>query len=55
MAKRLFFETKLYDYTTKQQAEEDIIEMRKKGWVVKDSYAQDDYNYSWTVEYMKQH
>lgn len=55
MTKRLFFETKLYDYTTKAEAEKDIPEMRKKGWFIKESYEQSDGNYTWTVVYMKQH
>lgn len=55
MAKRLFFETKMYDYTTKAQAEADIPKMREKGWVVKEQYEQHDWSYSWTVVYMRQH
>lgn len=56
MAKRLFFETKIFDYTTKAQAEAHIKEMREKGWAVKEQHElEDDWSYGWTVEYMKQH
>lgn len=53
MAKRLFFETKMYDYTTKTQAEADIPKMREKGWRVKEQYEQSDWSYGWTVVYMR--
>ena len=55
MAKRLFFETKMYDYTSKADAERDIPKMRANGWVVKEQYEQEDGKYTWTVVYMRQH
>ncbi len=33
--KRLFFQTKLYDYTSKDEAEKHIKEMESKGWHTK--------------------
>lgn len=35
MARRLFFQTKLYDYTSKAEAERHIKEMETKGWHTK--------------------
>ena len=58
MARKLFFQTKMYDYSSKACAEADIIEMKKNGWAVKDQYEQKTpcvAGYTYTVEYMKQH
>ena len=64
MAKRLFFQTKLYDYSTLQEAENHRIEMESKGWYAKNpddrpgviryifTNGQDSYPYS--VEYYKE-
>ena len=58
--RRLFFQSKLYDYTSKVEAEKHIKEMEEKGWcatrqndgnfVYKNS--QDDFSYS--VEFFKE-
>lgn len=58
--KRLFFQTKLYDYTSKVEAEKHIEEMSGKGWHAKrqdnNEYifenGQDDFKYS--VEFFKE-
>lgn len=60
MARRLFFQTKLYDYTSQAEAERHIKEMETKGWHAK---RQDDGNfifvnsqeeYPYSVEYFKE-
>lgn len=60
--KRIFWESRLYDFTTIEEAEKHIEEMRKKGWYVnKENSTEsgifknggDVYPYS--VEYHKQH
>lgn len=54
MAKRLFYEERMYDYTTKAQAQADIPKMREKGWFVKEQYEQtQEWSYGWTVIYMR--
>jgi hypothetical protein len=58
--RRLFFQTKLYDYTSKAEAEKHIEEMESKGWHAKrqdnNKYifenGQDDFKYS--VEFFKE-
>ena len=63
--KRLFYQTKLYDYTSIEQAEKHKEEMKQKGWGVKyqdnDNMinriylyenGQDEYPYS--IEYFKE-
>ena len=53
--RRVFYESKLFDYTTKEEAEKHIEEMKNKGWAVKTSLyenGQDTFPYS--VEYHKQ-
>lgn len=53
--KRLFYQTKMYDYTSLEEAERDIIEMRKKGWIQKDEIAKiDNYKFKYSVEYYKE-
>lgn len=32
--KRIFYQTRMYDYTTKEEAEEHIQQMGNKGWIV---------------------
>ncbi len=57
--KRLFFQTKIYDYTSKREAEKDIDKMKKNGWLAKEQTSgtfvyengQDEFPYS--VEYLK--
>lgn len=48
---KLFYETKMYDYETKQKAQKHIETMKKKGWRVKEQYEQDETDYKWTVVY----
>lgn len=49
---RLFYETKMYDYESKESAEKHIETMRKKGWTVKEQYAEPlELEYRWTVVY----
>jgi hypothetical protein len=58
--RRLFFQTKLYDYSTIKEAEKHIDEMRQKGWYAKRQEdnslvfknSQDEYPYS--VEFFKE-
>ena len=58
--RRLFYQTKLYDYTSKAEAERHIKELEEKGWRAKrqDSgdyifeNGQDEFKYS--VEYYKE-
>ena len=58
--RRLFFQLKLYDYTSKAEAEKHIKEMEEKGWHAKMQdngnfvyeNSQDDFSYS--VEFFKE-
>lgn len=58
--KRLFYQTKIYDYTSRKEAEKDIEKMKEKGYNPKAQIdgnfiyenGQDEYLYS--VEYYKQ-
>lgn len=58
--RRLFFQSKLYDYTSKAEAEKHIEEMETKGWHAKRQEngnfvyknSQDDFSYS--VEFFKE-
>lgn len=60
--KRLFYESRLYDYSTKEEAQKHIDEMRKKGWYAKLQDASErTYIYNngqdglpFSVEFMKQ-
>ncbi len=60
MAKRLFFQSKIYDYTSEKEAERHMKEMRQNRWVAKRQddgnfvykNSQDDFWYS--VEYLKE-
>lgn len=57
--RRLFFQTKIYDYTTEKEAIKDIERAKKEGWFVKEQTdgnfvyenGQDEFPYS--VEYYK--
>ena len=50
--KRLFCEIKMYDYTTKAEAEEHKEHMRQNGWFVKDEITlEPDSNYKYSIEY----
>lgn len=60
--RRLFFQTKVYDYTTEKEAIKDIERAKKEGWFVKEQTdgnfvyevyenGQDEFPYS--VEYYK--
>jgi hypothetical protein len=58
--RRLFYQTKLYDYSTVSEADKHIREMEEKGWKAKRQdngnfvfyNGQDDFSYS--VEYFKE-
>lgn len=58
--RRLFYQTKLYDYSSVKEAEKHIKEMESKGWRIKRennranifANGQDEYPYS--VEYYKE-
>ena len=60
MTRRLFYQTKLYDYTSQAEAEKHIKEMKTKGWHAK---RQDDGNFifmnnqdefAYSVEFFKE-
>lgn len=55
MAHRIFYAEKLYDYTSKNDADKHIVKMRQNGWFVKEQYEQNDGPYKWTVVYQKQY
>ncbi len=48
--KKLIYATKMYDYSNKEQAQKDIPEMRKTGWIVKQEYQAEK---TYVVEYYK--
>lgn len=62
--KRLFTQTKIYDYSSKKEAEKHIDEMRDKGWRAKTQFHEDgsysyiyeieDDDYPYSVEYYKE-
>lgn len=58
--KRIFFQTRMYDYTTKEEAEKHIETMWNKGWSVKrDNDGScisklDDDKYKYSVEFLKE-
>ena len=53
--RRKFYESVIYDYTTREEAEAHIGEMRDKGWAVKtDLYDNGQDGYPYSVEYHKQ-
>ena len=61
--KRVFYQTKLYDYTTRKEAERHLKEMEAKGWRAKNqndgSPIEYIFNnggdvYPWSVEYFKE-
>lgn len=58
--KRIFFQTRMYDYTTKEEVEKHIETMRNKGWIVKrDNDGNcisklDDDKYKYSVEFLKE-
>lgn len=45
--KRIFYQTRMYDYTNKEEAEKHIETMRNKGWYPK---RQDDGDYIWELD-----
>ena len=60
MKRRLFYMTKLYDYTSEEEAKKDIEKMRKKGYFVKRQangqyiYKNNTEIYPYSVEYIKE-
>lgn len=49
---RLFYEHRIYDYKTREEANKHITRMQANGWTVKDQYAEPlELEYRWTVEY----
>lgn len=58
--KRIFYQTRMYDYTTRKEAEEHIQQMGNKGWSVirqKDGdfiSELDDDKYKYSVEFCKE-
>ena len=50
---RLFYQTKMYDYRTKAEAEKHAKKMRENYWFIKEQYEQNDGIYKWTVVYQK--
>ena len=52
--RRLFYQTKMYDYTTMKEAIKHIKEMQEKGWEVKeDIYENGQEEFKYTVEFQK--
>lgn len=57
--KRLFFQTKIYDYTSKKEAIRDIERMKENGWFVKEQtdvtfvYKNGEDEFPYSVEYYK--
>ena len=61
--KRLFHQTKIYDYSSMKECEKHIEQMEKNGWKAKLQYTQDGCDYyiynngqdelPYSVEYMK--
>lgn len=57
--KRLFYQTKLYDYTSRKEAEKDIKVMKEKGYFPKEQndgnyiYENGQEKFSYSVEYQK--
>jgi len=60
MARRVFYQSRLYDYTSIKEAERHIDEMRDKGWIPKLQdggtyiYNNGGDEYKFSVEYMKE-
>ena len=60
MARRLFYQTKLYDYTSQSEAEKHIKEMRAKGWCAKRQNNENfilmnnQDNFAYSVEFFKE-
>lgn len=59
--RRLFFQTKIYDYTSKEEAQKHIKEMESKCWRVKRNDKNEEIttldsscDYSYSVEYYKE-
>lgn len=63
--KRLFYQTKLYDYSSMEECTNHILEMRKRGWITKAQkiddtgcvwyiYENGQTEYPYTVEYYKE-
>ena len=52
--RRLFYQTKMYDYTTMKEAVKHIKEMKEKGWEVKkEIYDNGQEEFKYTVEFQK--
>ena len=54
---RLFYQIKVYDYDTKQEAEEHMKEMTVNGWNVKRQevlFLGEDFDNAYEVEYYKE-
>ena len=49
--KKSIYTLKMYDYSTKEEAEKDIPKMREKGYTVKNQYQAEN---TYVVEYHKQ-
>jgi hypothetical protein len=58
--KRLFFQTKLYDYTSQEEAEKHIKEMESNGWHTKCQdngniiYTNNQEEFAYSVEFYKE-
>ena len=58
--RRLFHQTKLYDYTSKKEAERHITDMKAKGWYAKRQdngefvFENGQYEFSYSVEFFKE-
>jgi hypothetical protein len=62
MKKRLFYETRLYDYRTKEEAEKHRNELELKGWKYREHRDDGSYIYEngcdtlpYSIEYWRQH
>ena len=60
MSRRLFYQTKLYDYSTVKEAEKHIKEMTAKGWHIRrtdkgeEIFCNSQESYPYSVEYFKE-
>lgn len=58
--KRLFYQSKIYDYKTKAEAEAHIAQMTEKGWHVMEheggsiTFLGEDFDFKYTVEFYKE-
>lgn len=53
--KRISYETieRIYDYTTRAEADKHKSEMVAKGWHVEDEYTLEDWRYNYCIKYSK--